>query len=137
MGRRVLQALHRLHIGTDAATHIRRWANPFTVVDSIFNRQSPAHIDREPPVGWLDVLCSIGKYTNCDFECRTFRHAYSYRPGTCLVFNSSRLWHEVQLAEGERMCFVFYLRKHVAEFCQETLPTVSRVERLPRMPPRQ
>lgn len=95
---------------------IREWGSVYTALDVIVNRETPLHLDKEPLVGWLDIMMTIGSYHSCLLTAPTLGQNFSYLPGTVIALNSSRVVHGATMADGERACFVFYLRLHVAEY---------------------
>jgi hypothetical protein len=107
--------------------YARRWGNVFSVIDVLVNRESPLHVDKEPPAGWLDVLFTLGFYKVALFAVPTVGLSFNYAPGTGMILNSSRLLHGASAADGDRACFVFYLRRHVPLWFGLTLAEGSQV----------
>ena len=110
----------------DDLPYLQQWGSVFTVLDILVNRESPKHMDKEPPAGWLDILFTFGSYHTALFATPTLGRNFYYPPGTAMVLNSSRVLHGASVADGDRAVLIFYLRQHIASFYK--CPLVSAVQ---------
>ena len=107
----------------DPATYIRvpevfdraleGWANPFSGLALISNRATPTHRDNSSRDHWYDVLTTLGRYENLVLSVPETGLTFSYDPGTMVALSGRALEHMVPEANGERVCFAYFVRDKV------------------------
>jgi hypothetical protein len=76
----------------------------------------PAHQDSNSRKQWYDLLVSLGSYQNCKLEMPGLGVLLEYGPGTVVGLVGSMLELEVSHFEGERVCYVYFMRDSVYEW---------------------
>jgi 2-oxoglutarate-Fe(II)-dependent dioxygenase family protein len=89
------------------------WGNPFGGLALICNRETPEHRDNNSRYYWYDILATIGKYCGLDIYIPGTGWRFSYESGTLVALGGRALTHAVKEANGERICFAYFVRDKV------------------------
>ena len=89
------------------------WANPFSGLALISNRATPVHRDNSSRYQWYDVLTTLGHYKDLSISVPESGLTFSYKPGTMVALSGRSLAHSVPEANGERVCFAYFVRDKV------------------------
>ena len=98
------------------------WAAPFNVISVMNNRDSPLHRDTGGGYSTMDVMFSVGPYTDCRFSVPGVGAELWYRSGTVIALAGRVVRHGAK-ADGDRLCVAFYSRESVWEAFQIPEPT--------------
>ncbi|KAH9035449.1 hypothetical protein EDB83DRAFT_2228913, partial [Lactarius deliciosus] len=86
------------------------WTSVYTSISVICNRLTPAHWDVSSRKQWYDLLASVGRYQNCNLKLLGLGVLLEYGPGSVVGVLGALLEHEVLHFEGERVCYVYFMR---------------------------
>ena len=95
---------------------ITMWPTIYNVASVMVNRASPLHLDRNGQPQWLDLLVSVGDYSDLDFVIPTIGLRVRYNPGTILGLSGQLLEHGVGKVEGDRGIISLYMRDNFHEY---------------------
>jgi hypothetical protein len=88
------------------------WSSPYTVVSLISNRNTPCHRDNGAGYACMDLLLSIGNYTNAYFNLPGLGFNLFYNSGT-MVGICGRVVDHGASGEGERLVWAQYLKENI------------------------
>jgi hypothetical protein len=94
---------------------LMNWANPFSAVQVIANRQTPLHRDVRGRNSWFDMLVTAGSYTGGRLELPGLGVRLDYPPGTVIGIASKVVLHGAGPVEGDRICLAYFMRNKVLE----------------------
>jgi hypothetical protein len=104
--------------GVDPQDVLSRWASAFSGVAVISNRLTPAHRDAGSRFNWYDILVTLGSYRNCNLKLPGLGISLEYGPGTVVGILGKVLEHEVPGAEGDRVCYAYFMKNNVHEWAK-------------------
>ena len=111
---------------------LKTWCNPFSGLALICNRKTPLHRDNNSRYCWYDILATLGTYGNLSIDIPAIGMKFSYKPGTMMAIAGRAFTHGVDMADGERICFAYFIRDKVHQmtgFLDHTMwSTVDEVE---------
>lgn len=108
-----MQAMERLPMHCDNAGIYEIWASLFHGVQVLANRATPVHRDNGSWHPWFDLLATMGPYHSAFLYLPGAGVYLAYSSGTVVGLCGRVLSHGVSVAEGERMCLAYYMRKNV------------------------
>ncbi|KAI9435696.1 hypothetical protein H4582DRAFT_1786268, partial [Lactarius indigo] len=79
---------------------------------------TPPHRDVSSRKQWYDLLASVGSYRNCNLKLPGLGLSLEYGPGSVVGVLAAMLEHEVEHFEGERVCYVYFMRDRVHEWAK-------------------
>lgn len=95
-----------------------KWTSVFSGISVICNRISPPHRDSQSRHHWYDLLATLGRYQNCNLKLPGLGLSLEYGPGTVVGLSGMMLEHEVSSFDGDRVCYVYYMRDAVHEWAK-------------------
>ncbi len=101
------------HPDSGIAQAVPKWGTPFSGVSAIFNRCTPLHRDPQGGRTMMDLLLSVGPYDNAAFELLGVSARFLYKSGTLIGVPSRTIAHGASVADGERVCFAYFMREKV------------------------
>ncbi|CAA7266454.1 unnamed protein product [Cyclocybe aegerita] len=125
-GRRAVQALHGDVPVDKGANILELWALPFTSVSIMNNRQTPVHHDSGGGFKCMDLLATVGPYTNGEMDIPTVGIRVRYSAGTMVGITRRALLHAAKVT-GERACFAYYMRHNVLKHLNLEEPGWAKV----------
>ena len=90
------------------------WSSPFNVISVMNNRDSPLHRDNGGGYSTMDMLISVGEYSNCLFSVPGLGAEFWNRSGSVVALAGRVVRHGAS-ADGERLCIAQYSRETVFE----------------------
>lgn len=115
-GIKAIRGIHSGEIPVDKseglAEVLRFWSSPFTGLSLMNNRQTPLHRDSLGCNEWMDLLATVGPYTEGLLEMPGLGLEFEYRSGTVVGVSGRAVRHGAQ-ANGERLCYAYYMRENV------------------------
>lgn len=93
-----------------------KWTSVFSGASVICNRTAKPHRDSQSQHHWYDLLATLGHYQNCTLELPGLGISLEYGPGTVVGLSGMMLEHEVPKFEGDRVCYVYFMRDKVHEW---------------------
>lgn len=93
------------------------------------NRDSPLHRDTGAAYTCMDLLVSVGQYTNGEFQVPGLGLNLWYRPGTVIGLLGRIVRHGAK-ANGGRLCFAQYLRETVLDAMDINYPDWVNIQDL-------
>ncbi|KAG1871351.1 hypothetical protein DFJ58DRAFT_722775 [Suillus subalutaceus] len=100
---------------------LREWASVFTVVAVICNRRSPLHRDPLSHSKWFDVMTSVGDYGAARMKMPNIGIEVVYDSGVMVVGSGRIVRHGVDVMDGDRIGWVWYMRDDVYDV-EPTIP---------------
>ncbi|KDQ56933.1 hypothetical protein JAAARDRAFT_194130 [Jaapia argillacea MUCL 33604] len=91
------------------------WLSIYTGAAVISNRETPVHRDTQCWVGWYDLLVSAGPYRYAEMVLPSIGIRTPDLPGTLSALSGHTLPHGVSEADGERVCYAFFMRHKVSQ----------------------
>jgi hypothetical protein len=67
---------------------------------------------------WYNLLVTLGRYRNCNFELPGLGILLEYGPGTVVGLMGMALEHEVPDFEGDRVCYAYWMRDRMHEWAE-------------------
>ena len=116
-GRDTLKVL-RGHSEIQPQEILHQWTSVYSGISVICNRLTPAHRDVSSRKQWYDLLASVGCYRNCNLKLPGLGVLLEYGPGSVVGVLGAMLEHEVPHFEGERVCYVYFMRDSVHEWAE-------------------
>ncbi|KAG1724466.1 hypothetical protein EDB19DRAFT_1644561 [Suillus lakei] len=96
--------------------HLREWASVFAALTIMCNWCSPLHHDPLSHPQWFDVMTTFGNYGIASMKMPNLGIEIAYPPG-CMVGGSGRIIrHGLDMADGDRTAWVWYMKDDVHEF---------------------
>lgn len=95
---------------------LTEWPMVYNIASVIANRACPLHTNKFGHPQWLDLLLTVGEYSDLRFVLPTIGYELQYNPGTVLALSGQLLEHGVSIADGERGVVSFYMHDNVHEF---------------------
>jgi hypothetical protein len=100
----------------EAHEHVSLWSSSYSALTTIVNRVTPRHRDHGGAPTHLDTLVSAGRHEGAYLEVPDLGLRLKYDPGTVVIIAGRILSHRVPMwAEGERICFAYYMKDNVHE----------------------
>ena len=62
------------------------------------------------------MLVTLGSYQNCNLELPGLGISLEYSPGMVVGISGSMLEHAVPSVEGDRVCYMYFMRNNVHEW---------------------
>lgn len=97
----------------DLRAIINRWGTPFSAVTILSNRSTPAHRDVRSLMEYLDILTSVGTFTEALMELDGIGIQLRITPGTVVGLCGWVLRHAVKPCGGDRIFYGWYMRSAV------------------------
>ncbi|KAH9051043.1 hypothetical protein EDB87DRAFT_1572471, partial [Lactarius vividus] len=94
------------------------WKSISSGISVICNCLMPVHQDVSSRKLWYDLLASVGYYQNCNLKLPGLELLLVYGPGSVFGVLAALLEHEVEHFEGERVCYVYFMRDRVHEWAK-------------------
>lgn len=88
------------------------WTSPYSSASLMSNRDSPLHRDRSGDFSTMDLLLSVGHYTNGRFHVPSLGYDFMYTSGTVIGVVGRVLQHGAT-ASGERVCYAQWNKRNV------------------------
>jgi len=115
-GLKAIRAIQNGQIPVDKseglANILQFWASPFTGLSLMNNRQTPFHRDSLGCYEWMDLLATVGPYTEGILQMPGLGLEFEYDSGTVVGVSGRAVRHGAQ-SNGERLCFAYYMRENV------------------------
>jgi hypothetical protein len=93
---------------------VELWTSPYPTVSLMSSRDSPVHRDKGGDYSSMDMLASVGPYTNGIFNVPGIGIKFSYNSGTVIGLLGRIIQHGAECS-GERLCWAQYLRENVLD----------------------
>nr|VWP01972.1 Sigma-70 region 2 [Ganoderma boninense] len=117
----VAEEVYRKHGACRATLSI--WPSAFNSVQVISNRSTPVHRDVGGRAGWLELLLTLGRYGETGIlELRTLGVSVPYSSGSVAMLCSRQVLHGVPTVPGDRVCYAWYMNKHLFKKVKADLP---------------
>jgi len=129
-GRNTFKEL-RKHSEIEPQEILHRWTSVYSGISVICNRLTPAHRDVSARKQWYDMLVSVGRYRNCNLKLPGLGVSLEYGPGSVVGVLAAMLEHQVSHFEGERVCYVYFMRDVVHEWAGVTGRSWMSIDRYP------
>ena len=103
---------------------ISQWPSCYSSVQVIVNRATPIHRDPSGRAGWLELLLTLGTYGDTVLlQLRNLGVSVPYSPGSVVLLCCRQILHGVPpVSFGERICYAFYMNKHLFKRAEVPLP---------------
>jgi hypothetical protein len=88
------------------------WTSPYSSASLMSNRDSPLHRDRSGEFSTMDMLLTVGNYTNGRFHVPGLGYEFMYTTGTVIGVVGRVLMHGAT-ASGERVCYAQWNKQNV------------------------
>lgn len=95
---------------------LNRWTSSFNGLSVISNRRTPLHRDGGTRNHWYDLLITLGRYRNCNFELPGLGVSLDYRPGTVVGLSGMVVQHSVPACGKDRVCYAYFMRDNLHEW---------------------
>ncbi|KAG1743909.1 hypothetical protein EDB19DRAFT_1906989 [Suillus lakei] len=96
--------------------HLREWASVFTALIIMCNHCSPLHHDPLSCAQWFDVMTTFSNYGIASMKIPNLGIKIAY-PAGCMVARSGQIIrHGLDMANGDRTAWVWYMKDDVHEF---------------------
>ena len=82
---------------------LKHWGSPFTGLSVIQNRETPVHRDVQGRHPWMDILTTVGPYTNGRMELRSLGYRLKYESGTMVGICGKAVPHAMRDKVHERL----------------------------------
>jgi hypothetical protein len=97
----------------------------FMGLSLIFNRETPRHRDNSAPLCGIDVLLSMGNYSDGEFYAPTLGVCLAYEPGTLITLYGRVLEHQVLPFIGQqKVCAAFFVHESVFRDVGVSVPDI-------------
>ncbi|TFK59008.1 hypothetical protein BDN72DRAFT_865503 [Pluteus cervinus] len=106
---------NRVKEGNRAKDVLTGWTSVFSAIAIVLNRETPTHRDMQSPATGLDVMLTVGPYSEAWMVLETLGVDLLYRSGTMVALSGSLIPHGVECSEVGRLCLSFYMRYAVHE----------------------
>jgi len=93
---------------------LESWTSPYTSASLISNRESPLHRDRSGGYSTMDLLLSVGNYSEGRFHVPGLGYDFLYTSGTVIGIVGRVLMHGAT-SSGERLCYAQWNKKNVLD----------------------
>ncbi|KAH8993770.1 hypothetical protein EDB92DRAFT_1796289, partial [Lactarius akahatsu] len=90
----------------------------YSGISVICNHLTPAHQDVSSRKQWYDLLASVGCYQNCNLKLLGLGVLLEYGPSSVVGVLGAMLEHGVPHFEGERVCYIYFMRDSVHEWAK-------------------
>jgi hypothetical protein len=105
------------------------WGAPFNVISIMNNRDSPLHRDTGGGYSTMDIMFSVGPYTDCRLSVPGVGTDFWYRSGTVIALAGRVVRHGAR-ANGERLCVALYSRETVFQAFEIPEPNWTSITNL-------
>lgn len=114
-------AMDKIRLDPRLRPHVDRWGSPFNAMSIIVNRHCDVHRDGKSRNPYLDILASVGDFTQVDFLLDSIGICVKLRPGGVVGLCGHILSHGAMKCDGNRICHAWYMRGSV-HGCMEVDP---------------
>nr|VWP01973.1 Cytochrome P450 monooxygenase AKT7 (EC (AK-toxin biosynthesis protein 7) [Ganoderma boninense] len=102
---------------------LSHWPTCFSSTQVIVNRSSPLHRDISGRIGWLELLLTLGTYGDeAVLQLRNLGVSLPYTTGSVALLCGRQILHGVPTVGGDRICYAFYMNKHLFKKVDAVLP---------------
>ena len=91
---------------------LRIWTSPLFAVSLMNNRDSPLHRDTGGGYSCMDLLTTVGNYTDGRFQVPSLGYEFWYDSGTVMAL-AGRIVRHGATSVGDRLCVSYYVRENV------------------------
>ena len=105
------------------------WPSMFSAMALMSNRQTPRHRDNKTWHTFYDIILTVGQYNVADFAITGLGASLNYSPGTIVALCAAILEHAVEVETGERVCWVFYMRRDIFQYAGVKIPHWAELDR--------
>jgi len=93
---------------------LKIWRSPYTSASLISNRDTPLHRDNSGGYSTMDLLLSVGNYSNGRFQTPGLGYEFMYNSGTVIGI-VGRIFMHGATAWGERLCYAQWNKQNVLD----------------------
>ncbi|KAG1887529.1 uncharacterized protein F5891DRAFT_966850 [Suillus fuscotomentosus] len=97
---------------------LQHWTSVYTGAAIMCNRKSPSHRDPKCPPEGFDILTCIGGYDHGVMQLTNLGIELAYDPGVMVSYSGRLVRHGVQVAEGDRIVWAWFMRDSVHNYAQ-------------------
>ncbi|KAG1847494.1 hypothetical protein C8R48DRAFT_545126, partial [Suillus tomentosus] len=97
----------------DMCRFLQHWTSVYTGAAIMCNRKSPSHRDPKCPPEGFDILTCIGGYGHGVMQLTNLGIELAYDPGVMVSYSGRLVRHGVQVAEGDRIVWAWFMRDSV------------------------
>ncbi|KAG1798400.1 hypothetical protein EV424DRAFT_1546255 [Suillus variegatus] len=102
----------------DMCRFLQHWTSVYTGAAVMCNRQSPSHRDPKCPPEGFDILTCIGGYGHGIMQLTNLGIELAYDPGVMVSYSGRLVRHGVQVAEGDRIVWAWFMRDSVHNYAR-------------------
>lgn len=105
---------------------LKHWASVYTGATVMCNRNSPDHRDPKCPPEAFDILTCIGNYHHGVMQLTNLGIDLLYNPGVMVSYSGRLVRHGINVAEGDRIVWAWFLRDSVHNYARTPRPDYAR-----------
>ncbi|KAG1742094.1 hypothetical protein EDD22DRAFT_851636 [Suillus occidentalis] len=95
---------------------LREWPSVFTALAIVCNRRSPMHRDPLSRPQWFDAMTTFGNYGVATIKMPNLGIESVYPAGSMVAGSGQIIRHGLEMADGDRTAWVWYMRDDVHAF---------------------
>lgn len=100
----------------DMGDRLREWPSVFTALAIVCNRRSPMHRDPLSRPQWFDAMTTFGNYGVVTMKMPNLGIESVYPTGSMVAGSGRIIRHGLDMADGDRTAWVWYMRDDVHAF---------------------